>query len=197
MKTLENKCGPERTFYTMKKPSDEITFNSIKDNNVVGNEANFVRIGESGSSGKLVDKIVIEREKQYSVWIFYHNDAKPSLREGGMGNAVGVRVFAGLTSWTLNSDKPVLLQGIISSENSIPGEVWDSCSLSTESEEDITLKYVKGSAKIYNQGKINGAEISDDIFRKGGVLIGHDALDGVIPCCTEYSGHIIFRLSAE
>ena len=35
MKTLENKCGPERTFYTMKKPSDEITFNSIKDNNVV------------------------------------------------------------------------------------------------------------------------------------------------------------------
>ena len=38
--------GPERTTFTMESPATYPTFNSITDNPTIGDERNFVRIGE-------------------------------------------------------------------------------------------------------------------------------------------------------
>jgi len=189
--------GPSRKLYTMKNPADEPTFNSITDNNIVGNETNFVRVGEVGSGKAMSDSVKVTPGKEYQVWIFFHNNAKSSLNESGKGVATGVRVTTGLTSWTLNSSKSTKVSGVISSTNANPLEVWDEAIFTTDSQKDVTLKYVAGSAKIYNQGKLNGTELPTALFGKDGVYIGYNKLSGIIPGCEEYSGHIIYNLRAE
>lgn len=189
--------GPSRKLYTMKNPADEPTFNSISDNNIVGNETNFVRVAESGSKTAYADSIKVVPGKEYVVWIFYHNDAKSSLNQSGKGIARGVRVTTGLTSWTVNASKPVKISGVISATNTNPLEVWDEAILTTDSQKDVVLKYVEGSAKIYNQGSLNGTVIPESLFSKEGAYIGHNKFSGIIPGCEEYSGHILYRIRAE
>ena len=41
--------GPERPTYTIEKPADHVTFNSITNNPAYGDERNFVRIKEAGA----------------------------------------------------------------------------------------------------------------------------------------------------
>ena len=189
--------GPSRKTYTMKNPADEPTFNSITDNNVVGNETNFVRVGEVGSGKAVADTVKVTPGKEYQVWIFYHNDAKSSLNQSGKGIARGVRVTTGLTSWTVSSKKSSKVSAVISATNTNPLEVWDEAIFTTDSTKDVVLKYVEGSAKIYNQGSLNGTVIPESLFSKDGAYIGHNKFSGIIPGCEEYSGHIIYRIRAE
>ena len=189
--------GPSRKLYTMKNPADEPVFNSISDNNVVGNETNFVRVGEVGSGKNVSDTVKVTPGKEYQVWIFYHNNAKSSLNESGKGIARGVRITTGLTSWTVNSSKPVKVSGVISATNTNPLEVWDEAIFTTDSKKDVVLKYVEGSAKIYNQGGLNGSVIPESLFSKDGAYIGHNKFSGMIPGCEEYSGHIVYTIRAE
>ena len=51
--------GPERTTFTMKSPASYPTFNSITDNNEVGDERNFVRIIENGAAGSYTDSVKV------------------------------------------------------------------------------------------------------------------------------------------
>ena len=64
----------------MESPADYATFNSITNNNQIGDERNFVRVREKGV-GNFRDSAVIEAGKRYTVQIFYHNNAKSSLND--------------------------------------------------------------------------------------------------------------------
>ena len=189
--------GPSRTLYTMKNPANEPTFNSITDNNVVGNETNFVRVGEVGSGKAVSDSVKVTPGKEYQVWIFYHNNAKSSLNESGVGIARGVRITSNLSAWKVSASKPVKVSGVISATNTNPLEVWDEAIFTTDSQKDVVLKYVEGSAKIYNQGGLNGTVLPSSLFSKEGSYIGHNKFSGIIPGCEEYSGHIVYTIRAE
>ena len=189
--------GPSRKLYTMKNPADAPTFNSITDNNIVGNETNFVRVGEVGSNKAVTDVVTVTPGKEYQVWIYYHNNAKSSLNESGKGIARGVRVTSGLTTWTINSSKSAKVSAVISATNTTPLEVWDEAILQTDSQKDVILKYVEGSAKIYNDGQLNGTVLPTSLFSKEGTYIGHNKFSGMIPGCSEYSGHIVYKIRAE
>ena len=184
--------GPSRKTYTMKNPANEPTFNSITDNNIVGNETNFVRVAESGSKTAYADSIKVVPGKEYVVWIFYHNDAKSSLNESGKGIARGVRVTTGLTSWTVNSSKPVKISGVISATNTNPLEVWDEAILTTDSQKDVVLKYVEGSAK-YTNSKMGTVALSNNIINSA-VTLGYEKLDGKIPGCYQYDGQVTIQV---
>ena len=189
--------GPvDRKTFTMENPADYATFNSITNNNQIGDERNFVRVREKGV-GKFLDSAVIEPGKRYTVQIFYHNNAKSSINASGKGIASNVRVSTGLTSWTINAAKPVTVSGVIYSTDAKPNSVWDEATLTTASASDIVLKYVDGTAKIYNAGKVNGSVLSKDIFTEDGVYIGINKLDGRIPGCSEYSGYIEYDIRAD
>ena len=87
--------GPERPTYTMANPADHVTFNSITDNNVLGDERNFVRVAEAGASGTFKDEIEIKPGKEYEVYIGYHNNASASLNttaQGGVGIALDTKL---------------------------------------------------------------------------------------------------------
>jgi uncharacterized repeat protein (TIGR01451 family) len=191
--------GPERTTYTLEKPSDHPTFNSITDNPVLGDERNFVRVAEAGANGTFSDEIKIVPGKEYEVYIGYHNNAASNLNtvSGAPGMAMDVRVSSQFPS-TVSASKKGKVSAIISSSNATPKEVWDEAYFTTDSEAEVVLKYVDNSAKIYNGGKLNDTNLgSDYLFSDKGIYIGVNQLNGYIPGCFEYSGHIIYRVRAE
>ncbi len=190
--------GPERELFTMKSPADYVTFNSITDNPAIGDERNFVRIREVVSADPYRDSVVVKSGHEYEVYIYFHNNAKSSLNESGKGIARGVKVTSALSSWTVNRSRQVKVSAILKAVNANPPKIWDSAFISTESEKDITLRYIAGSAIIHNAYKADGAILSDDhLFGSDGVYIGENRLNGLIPACVEYSGYITYRLSAE
>ena len=63
--------------------------------------------------------------------------------------------------------------------------------------ENMTLHYVTGSAKIYNGGKTNGNVLSTNLFSEQGTYLGYDDLDGIVPGCDEYSGHVNYTIQTE
>ena len=188
--------GPERTTYTMQHPADEVTFNSITDNPVLGDERNFVRVAEKDSGNNFTGgTLKIEPGKVYEVYIGYHNNAKSSLNESGKGIARGVKVSAQYPT-VVTPTQTGKVSAIISATNANPQEVWDEAYFTTDYSE-VTLSYIPGSAKIYNSFATNGSVLSDAMFKEGGTYIGMNKLDGVLFGCAEYSGHIIYELKAE
>ena len=142
--------GPTRDTYTMKEPADHVTFNSITNNNKLGDERNFVRVGEANSEAAYTDEIKIVPGKEYEVYIYYHNNAGSNFNDGahqGIGIADGVKITSTFPS-TVSASKKGKVSAIISATDATPKEVWDEAYFTTDSETDIVLKYVDMSAKI-------------------------------------------------
>ena len=186
--------GPERPTYTMKKPADHPTFNSITDNNVIGDERDFVRVAEKGGK-KWLNEVKMVPGKTYQVFIFYHNNAASNLDEGGKGYAQKAKIRSSFPT-KVNSSAKGKVSATISSTTTTPKEVYDVAFFTTDSKADVSLEYVLGSAIIYNQGKLNGTVLSRELFSTGD-YIGFNKLSGVLPGCSEYSGHIIYEVKAK
>lgn len=186
--------GPERATFTMAKPADYVTFNSITDNPVLGDERNFVRIAEDGAGVAYQDEITLEPGKTYELYIGYHNNAKSSLNQSGKGIARGAMVSVQYPT-TVSPSKDETISSIISATNANPTEVWDS--VTVKSNTDVVLNYVVGSAKIYNDWGTNGSVLSTDIFSEEGTYLGLNELNGLLPGCAEYSGHILIKFKAN
>ncbi len=189
--------GPDRPTYTMKKPADHATFNSITDNNVIGDERDFVRVTEVGGNGKYVNEIKVTPGKTYEVYIFYHNNAatETNTTNGGKGIAMKTKVSSSFPT-KINSSTKGTISATISSTTSSPASVWDEAYFTTDSKTDIEMKFVDMSAKLRNQGKLDGEVLGTQLFN-GGTYIGYNKSNGVIPGCSEYSGHIVYRVRAE
>lgn len=83
-------------------------------------------------------------------------------------------------------EKTIGFEATITSSNAKPASVWDCCMVNKL--ETFDLQYISGSLIIDNQsGKHPLSSI--DLF-KGGVLIGINRMDGIIPGCSEFSGYI-------
>ena len=197
---LAHAAGPDRKTFTMKEPADYVTFNSITDNPTLGDERNFVRVAEVGANGVFSDEVKIVPGKEYEVYIGYHNNAASSLNgtaAGGKGIALDVRISSQFPS-TVSASKKGKVSAIISSSNATPKEVWDEAYFTTDSKEEVVLRYVENSATIYNGGKINGTKLGgESLFSENGIYIGYNSLSGKLPGCAEYSGHIIYHVRAE
>ncbi|MBQ8157337.1 DUF11 domain-containing protein [Candidatus Saccharibacteria bacterium] len=188
--------GPERTTFTMENPADYVTFNSITNNNILGDERNFVRVVEADTGNAYADEVKVVPGKEYEVYVFYHNNAKSRLNASGVGIATGVVVSSKYPS-SINANNKGKVSALISSPVANPTQVWDEAYFTTDSPVDVALRYVPGSAHIWNDNfATNGATLSDNLFGDG-ILIGVNKLDGNLPGCSEYSGHIIYRVRAE
>ena len=187
--------GPERPTFTNESPAGYVTFNSITNNAAIGDERNFVRVGEVGTSETYVDEIKVTPGKEYEVYIYYHNNAAGNLNASGKGIANGVKVSSAYPT-TVKKGERGMISGIITATDSDPTSVWDEAYLTTDYEE-VTLRYKTGTAVIHNAGKVNGSVLSNNLFTEGGAYIGINTLDGRIPGCAEYSGYITYTLIAE
>ncbi|PKM60701.1 MAG: hypothetical protein CVU99_06665 [Firmicutes bacterium HGW-Firmicutes-4] len=181
--------GPERSTYTVTKPADHVTFNSITDNPNIGDERNFVGIRESGTNEKWTDNMVVEKGKTYRVRMYVHNNAATNL------NLVAENVTAKINLPTITGTE-IAVSGYLNSSNAMPEEIYDGAVFT--SDEDFNLAYASGSLKYENNGfGEGGTSLSESIFTSEGTKLGYETLDGKIPGCIEYAGYVSFEVKPQ
>ncbi len=180
--------GPDRPTYTIEKPADHVTFDSITNNPDYGDERNFVTIKDAtnNNAGGWTDEISVENNKEYYVQMYVHNNAADNL------NLVAKDVTAKFNLPTYSA-KRIQIDGYLSSSNASPSKIWDQAVFSGSN--DFSLTYVPGSASYTNNVFPSGTALSDNIISNG-VSLGYDKLDGNIPGCFKYSGSVIFKVKA-
>jgi hypothetical protein len=196
--------GPSRPTYTLAEPAPKATWNSITDQTDLpavsnGDERNFVWVREYGK-GEYQDQLAIEGGKQYEVMMFYHNNAASNLNASDPRNAImfRARVQASYPE-ELAAQEVGIIRGELMADNAT--SVWDEAWVI--SSQDITLSYVAGSAKLYNNSNQmsnpagSGRILPSSLFSESGTLIGWHDLDGVLPGCTYYSGWIRYVIETE
>ena len=180
--------GPARPSFTIEKPADYITFNSITNNPVIGgDEKDFVGIREVGSNAKWTNNMKVQNGKEYYVRMYVHNNAASNL------NLVAENVVAKLNVPTTTA-KNVTVQGQISASNAKPNTVWDEAAFSSDN--DFNLAYVAGSALFENNG-MGTTKLPDSIVNNTGAKLGYDKLDGKIPGCFQYAGYVTVKVKAQ
>ena len=180
--------GPSRPSFTIEKPADYITFNSITNNPVIGgDEKDFVGIREVGSNAKWTNNMKVQNGKEYYVRMYVHNNAASNL------NLVAENVVAKLNVPTTTA-KNVTVQGQISASNAKPNTVWDEATFSSDN--DFNLAYVAGSALFENNG-MGKTKLPDSIVNNTGATLGYSKLDGKIPGCFQYAGYVTVKVKAQ
>ena len=180
--------GPARPSFTIEKPADYITFNSITNNPVIGgDEKDFVGIREVGSNAKWTNNMKVQNGKEYYVRMYVHNNAASNL------NLIAENVVAKLNVPTTTA-KTVTVQGQISASNAKPNTVWDEATFSSDN--DFNLAYVAGSALFENNG-MGTTKLPDSIVNNTGAKLGYDKLDGKIPGCFQYAGYVTVKVKAQ
>jgi uncharacterized repeat protein (TIGR01451 family) len=185
--------GPERPTFTVANAANYVTFNSITDNPIVGDERNFVVVKDAANTndGGWQDKVTVEEGKEYLVRVYVHNNAKASLNL----KATNTRVSASVPTTTA---KNVSISGFVSADNANPGKVWDDASFT--SDKNFNLAYVPGSAMIYNNGYAAGGQgksLPDSIVTSAGALVGYEAANGIVPGCFEYVNYVYFKVKPQ
>ena len=180
--------GPARPSFTIEKPADYITFNSITNNPVIGgDEKDFVGIREVGSNAKWTNNMKVQNGKEYYVRMYVHNNAASNL------NLVAENVVAKLNVPTTTA-KTVTVQGQVSASNAKPNTVWDEATFSSDN--NFNLAYVAGSALFENNG-MGSTKLPDSIVNNTGATLGYSKLDGKIPGCFQYAGYVTVKVKAQ
>lgn len=185
--------GPSRPTFTVANPANYITFNSITDNPVVGDERNFVVVKDAANTndGGWQDNITVQPGKEYLVRVYVHNNANANLNL----TALNTRVMASVPNTT---GKNVSISGFVTADNATPNQVWDDIHFNSST--DFNLTYVPGSAEIYNNGYAAGGagkSLPDSIVTSQGALVGYNGPDGRVPGCFQYVNYVYFKVKPQ
>lgn len=192
--------GPERATFTMDAPATYPTFNSITDNPTIGDERDFVKVGKINADvTELDNEVEVIPGNQYLVYVYFHNNASSTfnLAEYNHSGIATATKMATSFSTTITPTNKGTITATISAENSNPGSVWDEAYMTT-SRDMVLLRYVEGSAKIYNDFETNGSVMPSSLFTiDGAYLTLKNNAVGAIPGCEEYHGVVSYVLEAS
>jgi uncharacterized repeat protein (TIGR01451 family) len=181
--------GPDRPTYTWAKPADHITFNSITDNPVVGDERAFLSAAGYGSNSYSDPLNNVKDGDVITLRVYYHNNAASNLNLV----ATNTKVRIALPTGTAATQQ---VTGYISADNATPQVVTDTLDVTATNNSSFELSYVAGSARLDNNVFTNGVTLPDSIVSTG-TLIGYDQLNGRLPGCSEYSGWITLKVKVN
>lgn len=191
--------GPERDTFTMQNPASYPTFNSITDNPTIGDERDFVRVGQINADvTELGNEVEVVPGKQYLVYIYFHNNASATYNDSAHDH-VGVAVKTKMNSFfnnVLTPNEKATISATVMAENSKPTSVWDEAYMTTTYPK-VLLHYVAGSAKIRNDWGTNGKVLPSSLFTESGTYLGLNELNGVVPGCEQYHGVVTYVLQAD
>lgn len=189
--------GPERPTYSYDNPAPHVTFNSMTGTPNYGDERNFVRIKEAGAANNtFVDDINFAAGKEYTVMVYFHNNARQSLNSAE-NNEVGVARNTKMRVQmpaTVNAGQEARITSFISADNAQPQTVWDEAY--GKANGNFALRYVPESATIYSKGAVNGQKLPESLYTDG-TKIGFNALDGNLPGCNEFAGYVTFNIKVD
>jgi uncharacterized repeat protein (TIGR01451 family) len=200
--------GPStRVTFTLAKPADYVTFNSITDNKQYGDERDFVQVRSVTDNTQFGENTTLTPGKEYEVFAYYHNNASTSLNDAAhnyAGIATGAYMRTQMPS-TVAAGGEARITSFVGATNAkhldangtnLGNQVWDDAFGKNSTNSAIALSYVSGSAKITSNGAVNGKTLSDSLFSTGTPL-GYNALDGKLPGCLQYSGYVTYRFKVD
>jgi uncharacterized repeat protein (TIGR01451 family)/LPXTG-motif cell wall-anchored protein len=182
--------GPSRPTFTQAHPANYVTFDSITDNPQLGDERNFVRIKEDGTS-TYGDNVNLTPGKVYDVSVYFHNNAAANLNLVANNTTLKMEVPG-----VVNAGVNAALTGTISSSNANPTSVWDEAYGKNATSGQVALRYVSNSATFVSNGAINGQTLPDTLFTTGAKL-GYNAQDGNVPGCNQFAGFVNFKFRVD
>lgn len=176
--------GPDRPTYTMAVPADHVTFNSITDNPVAGDERAFMKGAKPGASGFTDPVTGVVDGEEVTVEMYVHNNAASNLNLKATNTTVRVALPTG-------SKQTQTLTGYVSADNATPKTVSDTLDITGANNGFMEIAYVPGSASFKNNK--GTFPLSDSIVTTG-TQVGYDSMNGVVPGCTEFSGWVTMRV---
>lgn len=178
--------GPSRPTFTWAKPATYITFNSITDNPVWGDERFLVKARDvNAGSNTYSTKMSVSDNQELLVAVYFHNNAAANLNLV----AKNTKVKVDLPSGTAASQE---LKAFISADNATPQTVFSTMDLTSAN--PFNLEFIAGSAQL--KTNFVTTTLSDSIV-KDGVLVGTKGPDGNVPGCGEFSGYATFRVRVK
>jgi hypothetical protein len=171
-----------RPTYTWQKPADHITFNSITDNPLVGDERQFLWTRGVNDSNFSFPLNVTDNE-EVVLQVYYHNNAASNLNLKAKNTRVQIVM-------PTKTDSTQVVDSFVSADNANPGTV--NAVVSLKGSQPFNLVYETGSAKMWNNS-VKGASVSDEVVTKQGALIGYEKTDGVVQGGSQYSGFITIK----
>jgi len=179
--------GPDRPTFTWANPADHITFNSITDNPVAGDERMFYTANHVGVSD-FSHSLPVSDGQEVTLRAYVHNNASADLNLVAHNTRIKMTVPGGeATNQTSVST--------ISADNASPTSVFDTVHLT--SDKAFTLEYEAGSAKLFNNVFTAGTGLSDSIVSDSGALVGYDKMDGNLPGCNQFSAWVTIRVKVR
>lgn len=189
--------GPDRPTFTFEHPAPYVTFNSITNNPIHGDERNFVQIKESTASNSTYgENVNLQAGKDYTVYVYYHNNAASNLNDAAH-NYAGIAHNAFMRVQmpsTVNAGDKARITAFVGASNANPTQVWDEAY--GRAAGNFALRYVPGSATIHSNGAVNGKTLPDSLYTTGTPL-GYDKLDGNLPGCNQYAGYVTFQIHVD
>ena len=188
--------GPGRPVWDWNDPSQRVgsltgpVFNSFINTPTYGDERNLTSVSQVGS-GNWTDNVNAQPGDEVEVHVFVHNNANESTNASGLGISHNTKVEVFLPDGVGSGFD---VGGYISADNATPHRVYDTANIRAFNK-DFSIKYVPGSAKIYNNGPwSSGIPLSDDVIKTGGTPIGYNALNGELPGCFQFSATVTIRV---
>lgn len=208
-----NAWGPTRQTFTMKNPSDHVTFNSITDDQAWGDERTFTLIkdvtneigqdnsynGAVASAGDFKEVADAANGHTYMVKMFVHNNAAANLNLV----AKNTRVMAYMPTAAGDSAQ---IQGMIAADNcgantkgatGSPCTFWDEAYIKGAGDtQSFQVAPVPNSMRYFNN--IKGADTDgftldqSNLLNTTGVKVGYNQMDGNVQGCFDYSGYVTF-----
>lgn len=187
--------GPSRATFTQANPATYVTFNSITDNAVVGDERQFLGARDASitTDGQWSKDVTVQPGKEYTVRLYVHNNAADHLNL----KAINTRVSASIPTTTGTN---VGISGFVSADNANPNKVWADVNFKSEGGKQFNLAYVPGSARVYNNGYAkggNGQPLPDSIVTSAGAQIGYESANGEVPGCFKYVNYVYFKVKPQ
>ena len=178
--------GPSRPTYTWANPASKITFNSITDNPVWGDERFLVKARDANAATNTYStSMTVTDNQELVVAVYFHNNASSDLQLV----AKNTKVKVNLPSGTSASKE---LKATISADNATPQSVFSTMDLTNS--QPFSLQYIAGSAQL----KTNyiTTSLSDSIIQDG-VLVGTRGSEGKVDGCAQFSGYASFRVKVK
>ncbi|MGW4367014.1 hypothetical protein ACWEKT_15335 [Nocardia takedensis] len=175
--------GPPREVYSNKEPSPTAVFNSIVDNDLIGDERNFVRCRIVDGSNPYGDEVAVQADVDVSVLVWIDNSSTAPSQM-----ITGARMD--LITNPAPSQNPSL--GVILTGDNVI-RVWNGCRVL--SPKIATIIYTPGSGFLHTSRDGAPVPVKDAVVRGDTVLPGiRGNVDGVIGGGSDQYGYIEFRV---
>lgn len=179
--------GPDRPTFTWERPASYVTFNSMTNNPVVGDERTFMKGAKPGAASFTDPVTGVVDGEEVTVQMYVHNNAAANLNLKATNTTVKVALPTG-------SKQIQQLTGYISADNANPKTVTDTLDISASNNGYMEIAYVPGSASYKNNK--GTFKLADSIVTTG-AQIGYDQMNGVVPGCEEFSGWVTLRIKVN